>query len=84
MSNHYNNNPSLPKNFGLQVEVKNGNVEQAMRKLKKKIANDGKLMEIRERRYYQKPSEKRVKAEKQAKARHRREQARGQIDKRLY
>lgn len=34
---------------GLRVEVRNGNVEQAIRRLKKKVMLDGVLQEVRER-----------------------------------
>ena len=38
---------------------------KAYRKLKKKLLNDGILQEVKDRRYYQKPSEKK-KLERQA------------------
>lgn len=59
-------NPALPKNFGLTVEVQNGNVEQALRKFKKKVNNDGKIQEYRDRCEYTKPTTSRTKAKKQA------------------
>jgi small subunit ribosomal protein S21 len=49
---------------GLTVEVKNNDVAFALRKFKKKIAEDGILQELREREFYTKPSEKRAKAKK--------------------
>ncbi len=55
---------------GLEVVVKNGNVEGALRKLKKKIAEDGLMIELRERQFYIKPSEKRAKDKAAGKARH--------------
>lgn len=55
---------------GLEVVVKNGNVEGALRKLKKKIAEDGLMIELRERQHYVKPSEKRAKDKAAGKARH--------------
>jgi small subunit ribosomal protein S21 len=64
MAKHYN--PNLPKNFGLTVEVQNGNVEQALRKFKKKVNNSGIIQEYRERTEYVKPTTKRTKAKKQA------------------
>jgi len=69
MSNR--NNPALPRGFGLTVEVQNGNVEQALRKFKKKVNNDGKLQEYRERCEYEKPTTARTKAKKQAVSRNR-------------
>lgn len=47
---------------GLEVFVKNGNVDQALRKLKKKVTDDGILVEYKERQHYEKPSDKRKKA----------------------
>jgi small subunit ribosomal protein S21 len=40
----------------ITVEVRHGNVEKAMRVLKKKVLKDGLLKEYRERQYYRKPS----------------------------
>ena len=49
---------------GLSVEVRNNDVAFALRKFKKKIAEDGILQELRAREFYEKPSEKRAKAKK--------------------
>jgi small subunit ribosomal protein S21 len=54
---------------GLFVEVRNGNVEQAMRRLKKKVNNDGIIQEVRERREFVPNFEKKKKAKAAAKAR---------------
>lgn len=43
----------------MQVKVKNGNVEGALRTLKRKVQNDGLILELRARQYYEKPSGKR-------------------------
>ncbi len=43
----------------ITVEVRHGNVEKAMRVLKKKVLKDGLLKEYRLKQYYMKPSEKR-------------------------
>tara|TARA_B100000900_G_scaffold320576_1_gene279811 strand:- start:211 stop:414 length:204 start_codon:yes stop_codon:yes gene_type:complete len=48
----------------LKVVVRNGNVEQAMRVLKKKLMKDGRLKELKERQYYVKPSEDKREAKK--------------------
>ena len=48
--------------MSITVEVRGGNVEKALRVLKKKIMKDGLMKEIRRRQYYQKPSE--IKREK--------------------
>ena len=57
---------------GLTVEVRNNNVEQALRRLKKMIAKDGIMQEVRERKHFISNTEKRLKAEAAGKARHRR------------
>ena len=54
---------------GLSVEVRNNDVAFALRKFKKKIAEDGILQELRNREFYEKPSEKRAKAKKAGRAR---------------
>ena len=43
----------------MQVVVKNGNVERAMRTLKKKIQKEGLLRELKQKQYFEKPSAKR-------------------------
>jgi small subunit ribosomal protein S21 len=44
------------KTKGTTVTVKDGNVEKALRKFKKKIQESGKLEELRERESYEKPT----------------------------
>ena len=56
----------------MQVQVTNGNIEQAIRRLKKKVLNDGLLMELRERTGFTSNTEKRLRADAAAKSRHRR------------
>jgi small subunit ribosomal protein S21 len=41
---------------GTTVTVRDGNVEKALRKFKKKIQDSGKLEELRERESYEKPT----------------------------
>ncbi|MFT4001568.1 MAG: 30S ribosomal protein S21 [Rhizobium sp.] len=55
----------------MQVIVKDNNIEQAIRVLKKKMQREGLFREIRERRAYEKPSERRVRERAQAIARQR-------------
>jgi small subunit ribosomal protein S21 len=43
----------------VQVVVRDNNVEQALRVLKKKLQRDGVFREMKLRKYYEKPSEKR-------------------------
>jgi small subunit ribosomal protein S21 len=47
---------SQRKSKGTTVTVKDGNVEKALRKFKKKIQESGKLEELREREQYEKPT----------------------------
>ena len=54
---------------GLSVEVRNNDVNFALRKFKKKVAEDGVLQELRNREFYEKPSIVRAKAKKAGRAR---------------
>jgi|TARA_R110002167_G_scaffold132048_1_gene316094 small subunit ribosomal protein S21 len=47
---------------GITVEVRNGNLEKALRVLKKKVMSAGIVKEVRDRAHYSKPSE--IKREK--------------------
>jgi small subunit ribosomal protein S21 len=49
----------------LRVEVRGGNLEKALRILKKKLQKDGRLKELRDRQYFSKPSEIKREAAKQ-------------------
>ena len=51
--------------MSILVTVRNGNLEQAMRALKKKVAKEGLVKEIRQRQYYEKPSDKRIRKNKE-------------------
>jgi small subunit ribosomal protein S21 len=46
----------------LKIEVRNNNVEKALRVMKKKMKRDGVFQELKDRQYYKKPSE--IKREK--------------------
>ena len=48
--------------MGITIEVRNNNIEKALRVLKKKLTKDGMMRELKQRQYYQKPSE--IKREK--------------------
>ena len=48
--------------MSITIQVRNGNVEKAMRVLKKKLQKDGLMKELKLRQYYRKPSE--IKREK--------------------
>ncbi len=49
----------------INVKVFNNNVEKAIRVLKKKMLKEGIIKELKERRYYEKPSEKKLKEQKE-------------------
>lgn len=59
------------KEKSVQVFVRDNNVDQALRVLKKKMQREGMFREMRERRAYEKPSERRVREKAQAIGRHR-------------
>lgn len=50
----------------LQVFVRDNNVEQALRALKKKLQREGVFREMKARRSYEKPSEKRTREKAEA------------------
>ncbi|MCM2290819.1 30S ribosomal protein S21 [Allorhizobium sp. BGMRC 0089] len=55
----------------MQVIVRENNVDQALRVLKRKMQREGVFREIRARRGYEKPSEKRIREHAEAVRRHR-------------
>ncbi|WP_139976718.1 30S ribosomal protein S21 [Ochrobactrum sp. CGA5] len=50
----------------MQVLVRDNNIDQALRVLKKKMQREGIFRELRERRAYEKPSEKRTREKGEA------------------
>lgn len=67
-----------------KVFIKDDKVEQALRKFKKKIADSGKLQDLREREFYEKPTTARKKAASAAKNRWRKKLAAQELPKKLY
>ena len=59
---------------GYKIEVRNNNVEKALRVLKKKLIKDGVMKELKERQYYQKPSFKKREKKKENIRRHKKDQ----------
>ena len=53
----------------MEVKVKHNNIEFALRLLKRKIKDSGLMVELRERQYYKKPSQKRSEERKLGKVR---------------
>ena len=41
---------------GLRVDVRNNNVEFALKKMKRMVKNSGMMLELKKRSYYKKPS----------------------------
>lgn len=69
---------------GSTVYVKNDNVEQAMRKFKKKIQDSGLLLDMRAREHYEKPTTTRKRKAAAAKNRWRKKLQSQQLPKKLY
>ena len=55
---------------GLAVEVRNGDINKALRRFKKMVQEDGLLQEVRAREFYEKPSIVKNRKKKQARNRH--------------
>lgn len=53
----------------MQVEVRGGNLERAIKILKRKLQEDGMFRELQLRQAYEKPSEKRKREHRAAKVR---------------
>ena len=52
--------------FRVQVVVRDNNVDQALRALKKKLQREGVFREMKLRNYYEKPSEKKARQKAEA------------------
>lgn len=62
---------SRPQTFNgeftiIQITVRDNNVEQALRALKKKMQREGLFREMKARTYFEKPSEKRARQKAEA------------------
>ena len=55
----------------MQVIVRDNNVDQALRALKKKLQREGVFLEMKLRRHFEKPSEKKAREKAEAQRRHR-------------
>jgi len=58
--------PNLRNGIHVQVLVRDNNVDQALRALKKKMQREGIFREMKMRDYYEKPSEKRAREKAEA------------------
>lgn len=72
------------KVYGNSVLVKDGNVEKALRKFKKKVQESGLLDELRSRETYEKPTTERKRKKGAARARLRKRIRDQQLPKKLY
>jgi small subunit ribosomal protein S21 len=72
------------REYRRSVVVRDGNVEKALRKFKKKITDSGLLNELRERETYEKPTTSRKRKKSVAKNRWRKELLNQQLPKKLY
>jgi small subunit ribosomal protein S21 len=72
------------KEYKRSVIVRDDNIEKALRKFKKKIAESGLLDELRERQTYEKPTTERKRKKGAAKARLRKQIRSQQLPKKLY
>ncbi len=50
----------------MEVSVRDNNIDQALRALKKKMQREGVFREMKQRRYYEKPSERRAREKGEA------------------
>ena len=60
--------------MGIKIDVRNGNLEQAMRVLKKKLLKEGIMRTLRDKQYYEKPSAKKRRKKKEGIANFKKEQ----------
>ena len=72
------------KYYGKTVIVKDGNVEKALRKFKKKVLDSGLLQELRDRETYEKPTTARKRKKSAARNRWRKQLAAQTLPKKLY
>ncbi len=50
----------------MKIDVRNGKVDQALRKFKRMIMDDNRLFDYREKEYYEKPAQKKKSKKKAA------------------
>ena len=70
--------------YGKGVLVKDGNVEKALRRFKKKVQESGLLDELRDRQTYEKPTTIRKRKKSAARARWRKQLRSQELPKKLY
>lgn len=72
-----------PRGGPMEVLVDN-NIEKAMKILKRKLIKEGLFKELKSRRYYEKPSEKKKRKSKEAIKKMRKEEARSKKNSMLF
>lgn len=59
----------------MRIEVRNNNVDRALKVLKRKLTEEGIFKDMQKKRFYEKPSDRRRREKRAAIARARREEA---------
>jgi small subunit ribosomal protein S21 len=72
------------REYKRSVTVKDGNIEKALRRFKKKIMEQGLLQDLRERETYEKPTTVRKRKKSAAKNRWQKQLRSQQLPKKLY
>jgi small subunit ribosomal protein S21 len=72
------------REYKRSVIIKDGNVEKALRKFKKKIQEQGLLVELKERETYEKPTARRKRKKSIAKNRWQKQLRNQQLPKKLF
>ena len=67
--------------MSIKIDVRNGNLEQAMRVLKKKCLKEGIFRLAKERSVYEKPSEKKRRKKKEGIANHKKNQRKLRLER---
>ena len=69
--------------LSIKVDVRNGNLEQAMRVLKKKVQREGIIKDFRAKSVFEKPSEKKRRKKKEGIANYKKKQKKIKGSKRV-
>lgn len=72
------------KLYGSSVLVKDGNVDRALRKLKKKLTESGLFNDLRAKEFYEKPTTTKKRKRSAAKNRWQQKQRAQELPKKLY
>jgi small subunit ribosomal protein S21 len=69
---------------GIRVEVRDGNFNQALKKLKRKVDDSGILIEVLKRQSFEKPTTERKRKKSAARARWQKQLREQQLPKKLF